>query len=118
MHKTSISENIRLIRESRGYSQDYIANRLNITQQAYSNMEKKPEGMSLSRLKDLAKVLDVSLLTLINEDTVLIQQNFNQAGGNAASKMEFYLAEGAIKIYEELIKELREENNKLRNQKS
>jgi transcriptional regulator with XRE-family HTH domain len=115
MQKTSISENIRLIRESRGYSQEYIAGRLNVTQQAYSNMEKKPENMTLARLKDLAKILDVSLLTLICEEHSYIFNNFNQQGGNAATKMEQYISsESALKIYEGLINDLREEIKYLR----
>lgn len=115
MQKLSVSENIRLIRESRGYSQEYIANKLNVTQQAYSNMEKKPETMTLGRLKELAKVLDVSLLTLLTEESMYVLNNFNQQGGYAVTKMEQYVsAENALKIYEEMIKELREEVKSLK----
>lgn len=39
-NKISLEDNIRIIREARGYSQDYVASRLEITQQAYSNIEK------------------------------------------------------------------------------
>ena len=110
MQKLSVSENIRLIREARGYSQEYIANKLNVTQQAYSNMEKKPETMTLGRLKELAKVLDVSLMVLIAEELTNMQQNINQQGGLAVTKIDNYInADNALKLYENTIKELREE---------
>jgi transcriptional regulator with XRE-family HTH domain len=48
--KVNISETIRLIRESKGYSQDFVASKLYITQQAYSRLEKNPENMTLKSL--------------------------------------------------------------------
>ena len=115
MQKLTISENIRLIRESRGYSQDFVASKLNVTQQAYSNMEKKPENMTLGRFKDLAKILDVSLLSLLSEESMYILNNFNQQGGYAITKMEQYVsAENALKIYENIIQDLREELKSLK----
>ena len=43
--------------------------------------------MTLSRLRDLAKILDVSLLTLLGEENMYFMQNINQQGGNAATKL-------------------------------
>ena len=37
--------------------------------------------MTLSRLRDLAKILDVSLLTLIGEENMYFNQNNNEQGG-------------------------------------
>ncbi len=82
-----MNETIRLIREPKGYSQDFIASRLNLTQQSYSRLEKNPESMTLSRLWDLAIILDVSLLTLLGEENMYFMQNINQQGGNAATKL-------------------------------
>ena len=84
---TNMSETIRLIRESKGYSQEFVASKLYITQQAYSRLEKNPESMTLQRLRDLAKVLNVPLLTLIGEENMYFMQNINQQGGNAATKL-------------------------------
>jgi len=42
----NISTIIKSIRETKGFSQAYMAKKLNITQQAYSNIEKTPENMS------------------------------------------------------------------------
>ncbi len=85
--KPNISETIRLIREKKGYSQDFVASKLFFTQQSYSRLERNPENMTLSRLRDLAKILDVSLLTLLGEEDLYVKQNINQQEGNAATKL-------------------------------
>jgi transcriptional regulator with XRE-family HTH domain len=111
--KLSISENIRLIRESQGYSQDYIAIKLDITQQAYSVIEKNPERATLSRLKEIAAILQVPLVTLLGEDEINLQQNFHQSGGNAATI--FKNISSGSEVYEKWIAELKEEVHFLRN---
>jgi transcriptional regulator with XRE-family HTH domain len=85
--KPNISETIRLIREKKGYSQGFVASKLFFTQQSYSRLERNPENMTLSRLRDLAKILDVSLLTLLGEEDLYVKQNINQQEGNAATKL-------------------------------
>jgi transcriptional regulator with XRE-family HTH domain len=108
--KISISDNIRLIREAKGYSQDYIAKKLKVSQQAYSSMEKQPDNMSLKRLIDLCKVLEVNLVTLLSEDNVYVQQNYNQQGGQASNKMTANNSSELEKeLYERIIAQLKEE---------
>ena len=112
----SVSENIRLIREAKGYSQEYVANKLKVTQQAYSSMEKNPENMTLKRLKDLCSILDVNLVTLLGEDNVFVQQNYNQKGGHAATQMIFNkISEGEKELYERIVENYKEEISHLRN---
>jgi transcriptional regulator with XRE-family HTH domain len=114
--KIKISENIRLIRESKGFSQEYVSKKLKVTQQAYSQMEKKPDNMTLARLKNLASILEVSLLSLIGEDEAYLQHNFNQQGGQAATKMVFnQQSTDANLLYERIIQELKDEIVFLRN---
>jgi transcriptional regulator with XRE-family HTH domain len=76
---------IRMLREGIGFSQDYVAKKLNITQQAYSKLEKNPDNVILKRLRELSDVLGVSLDSIVGEDETYIQQNFNQRVGNAAT---------------------------------
>lgn len=78
---------IRMLREGIGFSQDYVAKKLNITQQAYSKIEKIPNTATLERLKQLSEVLGVKINSLVGEDDMYIQQNFHQQGGNAATVM-------------------------------
>ena len=78
---------IRMLREGIGLSQDYVAKKLNITQQAYSKIEKNPNNTSLERLKQLSEVLGVKINSILGNDDMYIQQNFHQQGGNASSVM-------------------------------
>jgi transcriptional regulator with XRE-family HTH domain len=104
--KPHTNDSIRLAREARGYSQEFIAKKLGITQQAYSQGEKNPDSMTLKRLRELSKILDVPLLTLIGEDNIFVQQNYNQHGGNAAAQMIVHgVSEDEKALYDKIIEE-------------
>lgn len=107
--KVPVSDIIRVIRENIGYNQDYVATQLGITQQAYSNIEKNPEKATLGRLKEIASILRVNLVTLLGEDEVYIQQNFQQQGGNAATQMNISPSTNEREVYDRLINEMKEE---------
>jgi transcriptional regulator with XRE-family HTH domain len=78
---------IRMLREGIGFSQEYVANKLNITQQAYSKMEKNPKNATLERLQQLSEVLGVNINSIVGDDDMYIQQNFHQQGGNVSTVM-------------------------------
>ena len=102
-------DTIRLLREARGLSQKQMADKLGITQQAYSNLEKKPERATLERLRQIAQILQVELITLLGEEDTYILQSFNQSGGNAATQMNITPSLGEREIYDKLIVSLKEE---------
>ena len=116
--KSALSEKIRSIRESRGYSQDYVARRLRVTQQAYSNMEKKPDHMALKRLVDLTEVLEVDLVSLLH----MVEQHAANHRSNGDSHPFSALVNGhssnggvmQSELYQRLINILQEEINFLR----
>jgi transcriptional regulator with XRE-family HTH domain len=78
---------IRMLREGIGLSQEYVAQKLNISQQAYSKMEKNPQNATLARLQELSEVLGVKINSIIGHDDMYVQQNFHQQGGNASTVM-------------------------------
>jgi len=100
---------IKEIREGQGMSQEAVAYQLNISQQAYSRIEKNPDSASLKRLRDLSSVFGVSLATLVGEEDTYIQQNFQQQGGHASSIVHVHGTMNLVEkeIYEEHIKDLR-----------
>ncbi|MGZ3874910.1 MAG: helix-turn-helix domain-containing protein [Mucilaginibacter sp.] len=65
----AIIANIRKIRESRNYTQDYLAAKLRISQNAYSKIELGYSNITLSRLIEIAALLEVSLADLINAES-------------------------------------------------
>ena len=60
-----VGENIRQLRVKKGYSQEYMADCLGISQQSYSRIEKKASEYPLSRLSQIADLLEVSLFDII-----------------------------------------------------
>ncbi len=58
--KSSIGERIRKLRVIRNLSQENIANELNLSTAAYSNIERDVTDITVSRLKLIAKILDVN----------------------------------------------------------
>lgn len=76
---------IRMLREGIGYSQEFIAKRLNITQQAYSKLEKNPYNITLGRLLQLSEILGVSVNSIAGDNEMYIKQNFHPQRGNAVT---------------------------------
>jgi transcriptional regulator with XRE-family HTH domain len=68
------------LREKKGYSQEYMSDILNISQQTYSLTEKHPEKANLGRIKEIAKILEVKVSFLLNEDESFVLNTFNQQG--------------------------------------
>jgi transcriptional regulator with XRE-family HTH domain len=106
---------VRLIRESNGFSQEYVASKLDISQQAYSNIEKNPDNASMKRLRQLSQVFSVPVTSLIGETEQYIQQNFQQQGGQAATVIHVQgIPEHERQLYERLVDELKSEIQLLR----
>ena len=106
---------IRIIRESNGFSQEYVASKLEITQQAYSNIEKNPENASVKRLKQISSIFSVPVTSLIGESEHYVQQNFQQQGGQAATIIHVQgMPENERQLYERLIEEMKSEIKLLR----
>ncbi|MGS2727471.1 helix-turn-helix domain-containing protein [Psychroserpens sp. BH13MA-6] len=60
---------IKKIRELKGYSQEFLADQLNISQSAYSDLENDKSKVHLERLYKIALVLDVEITEFIISET-------------------------------------------------
>lgn len=63
-----VAGNIRKIREYRNYTQDYLAAKMSISQNAYSKIELGYSRITLDRLLQIATVLEVDVTKLIYLD--------------------------------------------------
>ncbi|KQS33556.1 MULTISPECIES: helix-turn-helix domain-containing protein [Dyadobacter] len=61
----SVALNIRKIREYRDYTQEYLAMKLGISQNAYSKIELAYTRITLERLIQIAQILEVDSVDLI-----------------------------------------------------
>jgi transcriptional regulator with XRE-family HTH domain len=62
----NIISNIRTIRESKQYSQFYLATKLGISQNAYSKIELGHSNITLHRLFKIAEILETDIVELLN----------------------------------------------------
>lgn len=78
-----IEENIRNIREFKNLSQEYVADRLGLTQAGYSKIENGTTVLTFTRLKDIAEILNVTINSIIifNEldFTTVLESNENES---------------------------------------
>lgn len=62
-----IGNNIRLVRNRLGYSQEYVADRLGISKQRYRQLENEDqESLTIGRIVEIAIILQTDIDTLIN----------------------------------------------------
>ena len=61
-----ILENIRTIRKNKGLSQEYVANKLNMTQSGFAQIERGERGLLYSLLEQIAQILELDVCELIN----------------------------------------------------
>jgi transcriptional regulator with XRE-family HTH domain len=115
-------ERIRKLRELRGYSQNYMAAKLNISQEQYSYMETKKKSIPDEQLKDIAALLGVSEDMLKTFDPHSIIQNTFNDSSQGYFQLNFHNLiiqshENETKAYRELIERLKEEIAELKKKK-
>ena len=79
----ALSDNIKKAREKQGFSQEYIADKLNVSRQAVSKWETGQSEPSTQNLLQLAEVLKVDANILLNESRerkVFAKENIEQKG--------------------------------------
>lgn len=106
----NIGFNIRKIREQKGFSQEYMANVLNISQASYARMESEETKITVERLQKIAEILETSVIDFFNSDKFTIHnQNYEGAYGNGyvqnLNVENKEATEKLIKSYEIRIKE-------------
>lgn len=65
-----IGPRIRSLREARGYSQEYMADMLHITQPSYAHIESGKTSMKVDRLFRIAEILHVNVIDLLEEHQI------------------------------------------------
>jgi transcriptional regulator with XRE-family HTH domain len=71
---SNLSEKIRQIRMQKGLSQENMADMLGLSTTAYGDMERGRTELSVSRLENVAKLLDVLLHELLGFDAMTMSE--------------------------------------------
>lgn len=78
--KNAIGEKIRKIRELKGYSQEFMAQQLTLSQRAYSKLENLETKLDWDRITSISKILEIDPIDLISFDDSLVFNNCSQSG--------------------------------------
>ncbi len=60
-----VLKNIKRIRQQKGYSHEYVAHKLSISQAAYSKLEKNETKLTVERLYKLVDILEIPIAELL-----------------------------------------------------
>jgi transcriptional regulator with XRE-family HTH domain len=71
-----IAERIRMLRLQKGLSQQNIADELNLTVAAYSNIERGITGINLERLYQLSEIFNISIAEMLQEAQTVKEPNY------------------------------------------
>jgi len=102
----NIGVNIRKFREKKGFSQEYVAEKLGINQSTYGKLERDMSNITLGRLFKIADVLEEDITTLldIGKKNIFTNQT-NQGNGYVETiNNDFKAMIGEIKLaYEKML---------------
>ena len=104
--------NIRAIRESRGYTQEYMAEMLDICQSTYANLESGKTTLSVNRFLRIAEILETDFVDLVDQHKSIHETAVDKNKGLIPLRANLH--EETKSVYEQLINELRNEIDFLR----
>lgn len=109
-----MGQKVRMVRELKGFSQEYMAHALGMSQRGYSKLERDETRLDWERITQIAKLFEMEPLDLVSFDDNLIFNNCTQSG----KFNQFYnqVPEKLIAQYEERIKHLEAEVGFLRDE--
>ncbi|QNL48997.1 helix-turn-helix transcriptional regulator [Olivibacter sp. SDN3] len=106
----SLGKKIRLLRHQNGWSQEDVAKRLDISIPAFSKIETGITDVNLSRLQQIAKLFDMTIVQLLNFNDADEQKKYTSDLELANKKLlernndVIELQKKVIELYEELRK--------------
>ena len=103
--ETAINEmgtRIKRLREERNYSQSYLAQKLGITQKAYSKIETNQTRLSVDDLLKIADILETSIDKLMGIETGNTYNNYNTHNGDGIV-INRAISDKIIELYDKLL---------------
>lgn len=95
---------IKNIRELKNYTQEYIANKLNLSIRAYSKIETGETQLTINRLNEISDILEVDPIELLGFDHQQVFNNCKQEGNIGINYIQ--MSDKLIEQYEKRIQTL------------
>lgn len=108
-----IGTKIKKIRELRNYTQEYMAQMLEVSQSTYARYEKDDGDLTVSKLEKISEILEVKIEDLINFTDKYVFNNYDVKQANQGYYIVNQFSENEKKLYEDKIKLLEEKINLL-----
>lgn len=105
-----VGDNIKKLRELRNYTQQYLADQLEISLSGYGKIERNETDVSLGRLQQIADILGVDIHGILRFDDKHI---FNLNNNEVANGQVNNYYSGREELLERIIEQLRKENENL-----
>lgn len=101
---TSIEEKIKNLREIKNFTQEFMAEKLGITQAAYSKLESGNTKISYSKIEEISNIFGIQVEELLSFDSQKYFNSFNNVKGSNNGSVTIKVEEGDIKqLYEDKI---------------
>jgi transcriptional regulator with XRE-family HTH domain len=100
----TLGEKIKKARLSKNFTQEYLAEVLNVSQKTYSNFENDKTKPDFHQVEDIAKTLEISVLDFLSGDSITVNQNNNEIAV-AQNYAPITLSEKLIEQYEQRLKD-------------
>jgi len=100
----TLGEKLKKARINKNFTQEYLAEVLNISQKTYSNFENGKTKPDFSQVEDIAKALEVSVLDFLSGDSITVNQNNNEIAV-AQNYATITASEKLIEQYEQRLKD-------------
>ena len=107
--------NIVKIRKQKGYTQENMADEMQMTQATYSRIESGEAKLTLERLQEIADILKTDITTFFDSSKISIQNQTNNEGAYGNGYVENLIIENKETV-NKLIQTLENENRHLKNE--
>lgn len=104
--KLAVGHKIRSAREFKEISQEYLANKLGISQPALSKIESNETKLPFEKIEEIALILGVNVDEMLNFDKANVFNHCNQSGTFSGVNNSFtFTGEDLKDVYEKLLEE-------------
>lgn len=111
----TLGEKLKKARINKNFTQEYLAEVLNVSQKTYSNFENDKSKPDFSQVEEIAKTLEISVLDFLSSDGVSFHYDNTQGGNSGFFIYQTQLPEKLIEQYEQRLKDKDAEIAYLRN---
>lgn len=101
---------LKQLRELKNFTQEHVAQQLGLTTRAYSKIESGETQLTINRLNEISKILDVDPIEAMGFDHKNVFNNCKQEGNyNTIGSSTYQMPDKLIEQYESRIRHLEDE---------